>query len=230
VSTHRVFVCPVFLMPLSTQSVFILSSLLRLKAIISRIFLWNLYTPRDKEDNWTVIIFVFIHPGIRSSIFGVSVVKLNKKSFYLLFHAKDWLTLIHLIFIKVDILIREFLTKIEDLGLLAILKVQKISQDSAVPLGFPVFDTNVCTLCTWRMLLPVHLNLGSEESTSWHRVSGAKVLRDNPTRCAWISLYRCECIMRMALAYPFGNVRLLLSAAVAVRIHARGTHIQDYTY
>ncbi|KYN31653.1 hypothetical protein ALC56_14055 [Trachymyrmex septentrionalis] len=63
----------------------------------------------------------------------------------------------------------KFLTKIEDFGLSAI---------------------------TRRMLLPVRLNLGSsEEGTSWHRVSGAKVLRDNPTRCARISLYRCECIM-----------------------------------
>lgn len=36
-----------------------------------------------------------------------------------------------------------------------------------------------------------------------------------------ISLYRCKCIMRTAFAHPFGNVRLLLSAAVAIRVHAR---------
>lgn len=59
------------------------------------------------------------------------------------------------------------------------------------------------------------------------RVSGAKVLRDNPTPRARISLYRCKCIMRTALrsAHPFGNARLL-SAALAIRIHARTI----YTY
>ncbi|EGI64868.1 hypothetical protein G5I_06666 [Acromyrmex echinatior] len=118
----------------------------------------------------------------------------------------------------------EFLTKIEDFGPSAILKVQKISQDSAVPLGFPVFDTNVCTLwCTQRMLLPVRLNLGSEEGTSWHRVSGAKVLRDNPTRTNEIFTYiitKKGELFDLTRNDPKGDVTVVISG-FAITIQSR---------
>lgn len=75
---------------------------------------------------------------------------------------------------------------------------------------------------------PVRLNLGPQEGTSRRRVSGAKVLRDNPTP-RYIDA-NALCVYGLSRISTRVNARLLLPAAVPIRIHVRAIYTYTIMY